>query len=470
MRRRPGELDQGRAEALHLDESGLQVEPALRWRADMFSCAACSRINMPWIRLFILTALAGACASGNATRVAVPQHPGDPTVDLELANAELTTRSSKLAGNARINLFADSHVNDAGRVTLRVHAARWEDVLAKIATEHQLRVEKLEVRGVDRPSFWISKRSSPPAPVTSFRGERITARFDDAPIREVAAALSNVAKTQIVVDNDVQATITLHMRLPWDLALYHLAQKYDLRIVRGDAEIPDQPSVAGTGSRSAQFVPASTPTTSGTSSSNACASPRAQTRAASRSSASGTSNRTSSTTWSERHAPRGPRARSARSASRSARRETSATEPSCVARRARRSAYERSCESSDSRPPIGQRRPAIVVDVAALAREAELLVLERAHLRVVAIEARDVLLRLGGGHAELERERARALAGERREVDDLAELPLVERDRLGRLLEDGGGGEPVHVGALRAAARRAPDPSSGARARRGRAG
>jgi hypothetical protein len=27
------------------------------------------------------------------------------------------------------------------------------------------------------------------------------------------------------------------MRLPWDLALYHLAQKYDLRIVRGDAEI-----------------------------------------------------------------------------------------------------------------------------------------------------------------------------------------------------------------------------------------
>jgi type II secretory pathway component HofQ len=193
---------------------------------------------MPKIRLFILLALAGACASGNATRVAHAQ-PGDrePRVDLELADAELTDALVELAGDAHINLFADPHVNDAGRVTLRVHAARWEDVLAKLASEHQLRVEQLEVRGVDRRSFWISQQSSPPAPVTTFTGERITARFDDAPIREVAAALSSVAKTDIVVDNDVQAAVTLHMRLPWDLALYHLAQKYDLRIVRGDAEI-----------------------------------------------------------------------------------------------------------------------------------------------------------------------------------------------------------------------------------------
>jgi type II secretory pathway component HofQ len=189
----------------------------------------------------ILAAFTGACASRNATRPAVPQsaQPGDrePRLDLELADAELTDALAELAGNARINLLADSHVNDAGRVTLRVHAARWEDVLAKIAAEHHLRVEKLDVRGVDRPSFWISKQSSSPAPVTSFDGERITARFDDAPIREVAAALSGVAKTPIVVDDDVQASVTLHMRMPWDLALYHLAQKYDLRIVRGDAEI-----------------------------------------------------------------------------------------------------------------------------------------------------------------------------------------------------------------------------------------
>jgi type II secretory pathway component GspD/PulD (secretin) len=192
---------------------------------------------MRWIRLFILTALAGACASSNATRVAQPAGDREPRVDLEVADAELTDALVELAGKAHINLFADSHVNDAGHVTLRVHAARWQDVLAKIAGEHELRVEQLDVRGVDRPSFWISKQSSPPAPVTSFGGERITARFDDAPIRAVAAALSSVAKTPIVVDDDVQASITLHLRLPWDLALYHLAQKYDLRIVRGDAEI-----------------------------------------------------------------------------------------------------------------------------------------------------------------------------------------------------------------------------------------
>jgi hypothetical protein len=142
----------------------------------MFSCAAYSRINMPWIRLFIVTALAGACAARAA--VSQPAQPADhePRIDLDLTDAELTDALVQLAGNARINVLADSHVNDAGRVTLRVHAARWEDVLAKIASEHQRRVEKLVVRGVDRPAFW-------------------------------------------------------------DLALYHLAQKYDLRIARRDAGI-----------------------------------------------------------------------------------------------------------------------------------------------------------------------------------------------------------------------------------------
>ena len=96
-----------------------------------------------------------------------------------------------------------------------------------------------------------------------------------------------------------------------------------------------------------------------------------------------------------------------------------------MARRASRSAYERTCgverlEAADRPAPAGERD-----DVAALAREAQLLVLERAHQRVVAIEARDVLLRLGRRDAELQRERARALAGERREVDDLAELSLA---------------------------------------------
>src|SRR5690606_30934784 len=97
--------------------------------------------------------------------------------------------------------------------------------------------ERLEVAAVDRPSFWVSRRSNPPAPVTTFSGERIVARFDELPIRDAARALADVAKTSIVVDDGVQASITLHMRLPWDLALYHLAQKYELRIVRTDREI-----------------------------------------------------------------------------------------------------------------------------------------------------------------------------------------------------------------------------------------
>ena len=120
---------------------------------------------------------------------------------------------------------------------MSVHGASAEDVLAKIASEHKLRVEKLDVRGVDSAAYWVSLESSAPAPVTSFTGERIIARFDETPIREAAKTLADFAKTNIVVDDEVQANITLHLRLPWDLALYHLAQKYELRIVRADHEI-----------------------------------------------------------------------------------------------------------------------------------------------------------------------------------------------------------------------------------------
>ena len=187
----------------------------------------------------LLSLLACSCGPGRAApgagTVQQPQlaSADETRIDLELKDAELTDALGMLAGKAQINLFADSHVDDAGRVTLAAHSARWNDVLDKIAADHQLRVEQLTVRGVGRPSFWISRQSSPPAPVTRFTGERITARFDDTPIRDVAKALSVVAKTTIVVDADVDANITMHMRLPWDLALYHLAQKYDLRIVQG---------------------------------------------------------------------------------------------------------------------------------------------------------------------------------------------------------------------------------------------
>jgi hypothetical protein len=72
-------------------------------------------------------------------------------------------------------------------------------------------------------------------------------------------------------------------------------------------------------------------------------------------------------------------------------------------------------EATNRPVPAGDRD-----DVVLFAPETELFVLERAHLGVPVIEARDVLLRLLCRDAELQRERARPLTGERREVDDLA--------------------------------------------------
>lgn len=110
----------------------------------------------------------------------------------------------------------------------------WGQSLAKIANDHQLRVEPLSVRGGARPCFWVTRRSSPPAPQTEFAGAPVAVRFDETPIRSAVATLAEAGKTQIVVDDGVEADVTLHLRqIPWDLALYHLAQKYGLRIVRG---------------------------------------------------------------------------------------------------------------------------------------------------------------------------------------------------------------------------------------------
>jgi type II secretory pathway component GspD/PulD (secretin) len=194
--------------------------------------------------LSILLASLVACGHTAAKSASPPAEQHTETtpaavgvVDLDLKDAELLDALGLLAGKGGINIFADSDLNEAGLVNMNVHSASAADVLAKIASDHQLRVEKLAVRGVDSTAYWVSRKSSEPAPVTSFVGERITARFDETPIRDVAKTLSEFAKTSIVVDDGVQANITPHLRLPWDLALYHLAQKYDLRIVRSDREI-----------------------------------------------------------------------------------------------------------------------------------------------------------------------------------------------------------------------------------------
>jgi type II secretory pathway component GspD/PulD (secretin) len=192
----------------------------------------------------ICIAAASACGHGAANsaspasaQLAQPTSVATSPVDLELKDAELLDALGLLAGKGGINIFADSDLNQAGPVTVKVHSASAADVLTKIASEHNLRVQKLDVRSIDSAAYWVSRNTSEPAPITSFDGERITARFDETPIRDVAKTLSDFSNTNIVVEDDVQANITLHLRLPWDLALYHLAQKYELRIVRTDHEI-----------------------------------------------------------------------------------------------------------------------------------------------------------------------------------------------------------------------------------------
>lgn len=191
----------------------------------------------------LLLVLVFACGSSRQVTQPTKANPQQQTsttetpLDLELVDAELTDALVAVAGRAGINIFADADIDEAGRVTISTQSTPWNEVLAKIAADHRLRIEELDVRGADHKALWISRQSSPPAPVTQFTGDRITARFDDTPIRDVAKTIADFARTSIAVDDDVQANITLHLRLPWDLALYHLAQKYELRIVRSDRGI-----------------------------------------------------------------------------------------------------------------------------------------------------------------------------------------------------------------------------------------
>jgi type II secretory pathway component HofQ len=187
--------------------------------------------------------LLGACARGEdkAATARPPTGPnagsvGTEQIDLDLTDVDLIEAVRTVAMSARVNVFADPDIS--GRVSISVRSRRWDEVLAQIAKDHGLRVEPLDVRGSERKSLWITKESSPPAPRTEFRGEPIEVSFDETPVREAARTLASFAKTSIVVDDDVGTGVTLRLRsVPWDLALYHLAQKYELRIVPGDSEI-----------------------------------------------------------------------------------------------------------------------------------------------------------------------------------------------------------------------------------------
>ncbi|MBF5040880.1 hypothetical protein FGE12_00645 [Aggregicoccus sp. 17bor-14] len=151
-------------------------------------------------------------------------------------NEDIYEAFRALAQQARISLFLDPDIE--GRVTWSAHAVPWPDALAALAQVHRLRVERLTVHGVAAPCFWVSRTSSPPAPQTEFTGTRVSLRFDDTPIREAVRQLAEAAKTPIVVDEGVpDVPITLHLWLPWDLGLAHLAQKYALHLVRTNGTI-----------------------------------------------------------------------------------------------------------------------------------------------------------------------------------------------------------------------------------------
>jgi type II secretory pathway component HofQ len=201
-----------------------------------------------WTALVCLAAWAllsfGACGnparSTAVTRVAAATSAGREKIDLELNDIDIYDALRALANKARISLFLDPDLT--GTVTINVRSTPWDEVLAMIATDHALRVERLRVKtAAQRAALNISKESSPASPVSpgkDYTGEPIEMRFDDTPIRSAAKTFSDFAKVHIVVDDDVQASVTLHLRnIPWDLALDHLAQKYVLRIVRSGNQI-----------------------------------------------------------------------------------------------------------------------------------------------------------------------------------------------------------------------------------------
>ena len=126
---------------------------------------------------------------------------------------------------AHVNIDVDPEVE--GSVTIAVRQQPWDEVLARIAREHHLRVE--HVRGV----VYVSDAAQPARERPEFRGARVTLAFDETPLREAMQQFERVAKQPVVVDDDVaDMRVTMRVRdVPWDLALEHLVRKEGLRVV-----------------------------------------------------------------------------------------------------------------------------------------------------------------------------------------------------------------------------------------------
>ncbi len=145
------------------------------------------------------------------------------TVDLQFRDAPILDVLHVLATSAQVNLDVDPDVT--GTVSIDVHGAPWDVVLATIAKDHVLRVESAG------PVIRVSRADSPPTK-TTFIGAPIDVDFAEMPLRDAVSTIAGFAKISITVADGVDAKVTLRLRnAPWDLALDHIARAYGLRLV-----------------------------------------------------------------------------------------------------------------------------------------------------------------------------------------------------------------------------------------------
>ena len=177
-----------------------------------------------------------ACQSGGRSNGASqPAVATKANVDLELSNAPIYDALRSLAKQAKINLSVDAGVT--GSITISVRATPWDQVLDRIAREHQLQVMPIDV-GNGRTVYRIASASSVTPSSSKFTGAPMDTSFEETPIRTVAKALADFARVSIVVDDDVQVNVTQWSRqVAWDFVLDHIVRKYELRAIRNGDEI-----------------------------------------------------------------------------------------------------------------------------------------------------------------------------------------------------------------------------------------
>jgi type II secretory pathway component HofQ len=178
--------------------------------------------------------LLGACSGAPAAPTSKPAAGGANTIDLELHGVSMHDTLVIIGQQAHVNFSLDPDIEDT--VTITAHAQPWEQVLDTIVKEHDLKVERLTF---PKGTVLRISRAATVAPAEQhFDGAPIDVAFDGVPIRTAAETIAELAKVEIVVDDDVQATVTQFARqLPWDLILDHVVRKYSLHIVRSGTTI-----------------------------------------------------------------------------------------------------------------------------------------------------------------------------------------------------------------------------------------